>query len=263
MVTDTLPCVSGYHWPAVRDFLARRTLNAFETVTQNSYARLLDKDTSLVATYDALENAFYIKANFNVSSFERENLTRVLGCQTPWLQARSSLMAAGIAPEQLSSSLSIAGCWSPFEALLRAIVGQQVSVKAAINQINLLVSLVAQKQALPLTSFPTPEQCAETDFSNLGMPQRRKQTITDACQAVVAMGGLYEPEQLDELIAIKGIGEWTLNYVRLRGFALPDIYLANDLIVKKMLTKYGIDAAKAIPWRSYLCLQAWEWSNHE
>lgn len=252
-----LACAEGYQWSPVRDFLSRRALSRLETVGSHLYQRVTT-GVNIEATYIPGENAFSVLGTNTPQTLAV--LSRVLGCQTPWQEAKPSLISAGVQADMLSSSLSIAGCWSPFEALLRAIVGQQVSVTAAVKQINLLVELVEQQHG-PQTDFPSPELCARTDFSGLGMPERRKKTIADVCDAIAQIGELTSSEQLDELIAIKGIGEWTLNYVRLRGFALPDIYLANDLIVKKMLTRFDIDANKAIPWRSYLCLQTWEWSS--
>lgn len=252
-----LACAKGYQWAPVREFLSRRALHRFETVKPLSYQRNTAVG-KIHAVYDPTENAFSVTGT--QAPEQLGMLARVLGCFTPWQHAKSQLVRAGVRADMLSSSLSIAGCWSPFEALLRAIVGQQVSVTAAIKQINLLVELVEQQHGLQ-GDFPSPELCTQTDFSGLGMPERRKQTIADVCDAIAQIGELTSSEQLDELIAIKGIGEWTLNYVRLRGFALPDIYLANDLIVKKMLIRFDIDANKAIPWRSYLCLQTWEWSS--
>ncbi len=65
----------------------------------------------------------------------------------------------------------------------------------------------------------------------------------------------------EDILAIKGVGPWTLDYLEMRGERNPDIYLGGDLIVRKMAQQYPIAPEKAAPWRSYLTLQLWQLSN--
>ena len=65
----------------------------------------------------------------------------------------------------------------------------------------------------------------------------------------------------DEILSIKGVGQWTLDYLKMRGERNPDVYLAGDLIVRKMAEKYPVLPQKAAPWHSYLTLQLWQLSN--
>jgi AraC family transcriptional regulator of adaptative response / DNA-3-methyladenine glycosylase II len=256
-----LPCQPGYQWPLVREFLARRTLVALETVAQDSYRREVSNG-AIVARYDKARQAFVVRRTdaAAITAAEQASLRRVLGCDTPFADIHTALIQAGLTHQQLYF-VAIAGCWHPFEALLRAVVGQQVSVTAAIKHINHIMAL-AQAAFPSLEAFPSPEQCLAIDFSALKMPQRRQQTLCDVCEYVHLHGPL-QPEALASLSTIKGIGPWTLNYVRLRGFCLPDVMLENDLIIKRQLAKYPLDSTLAKPWRSYLCLQLWEMSNHD
>ncbi|MBJ2129157.1 hypothetical protein JC525_09420 [Alteromonas sp. IB21] len=67
----------------------------------------------------------------------------------------------------------------------------------------------------------------------------------------------------EAILAIKGVGHWTLDYLKMRGERNPDIYLNGDLIVRKMAAQYPIEPDKAAPWRSYLTLQLWQLSNQQ
>jgi AraC family transcriptional regulator of adaptative response / DNA-3-methyladenine glycosylase II len=92
------------------------------------------------------------------------------------------------------------------------------------------------------------------------MPESRKRTLKNFA---IFMANNEGAETLDDdaILAIKGIGQWTLDYINMRGKKAPDVYLAGDLIVRKMAAKYPLNPKRAAPWRSYLTLQLWEMSN--
>lgn len=279
-------CFADYHWPSVRDFLARRVIGSLEHVGDVTYSRQVAEGT-LVAEYVPSENKFLVKLLEETDMTEshgllhyRTNMIRVLGCLTPWNEVRDALVLAGVPRQRIHHGLSIVGVWSPFEALLRAICGQQVSVMAAVTQVNRVVALALQTQAaLRLAAKPTTvavddepnsicrgipalDIFVRTDFSSLKMPERRKQTLIDS----IMWWQQNMPETdsaLDSLLTVKGIGPWTVNYVRLRGFAETDVMLDNDLIVRQQLDKHALNTSAAKPWRSYLCLLLWEWSTLE
>lgn len=310
-----IKCFTDYHWPSVRDFLGKRSLDRLERVGDATYARQISEGV-LLAQYIPELNIFSVQLlpgkclttldiaaplkNNNVTHQQtiqsasnlaldevsselltqyRSNLERVLGCLTPWPQVYKALTATGIAANRIPHGLSIAGVWSPFEALLRAICGQQVSVGAAVTQVNRVVELALNTQNADnntLVDLPSVDVFARTDFSSLGMPKRRKQTLLDSIiwwqkntpelNKLIASQTYIENAEallLEDLLAVKGIGPWTISYLRLRGFAEPDVMLDNDLIVKQQLAKNVINADAAKPWRSYLCLLLWEWSTLE
>ena len=156
----------------------------------------------------------------------------------------------------LVSGLRIPGVWTPFEAGIRAILGQQVSVKAATNLVTQLVAAYGGHSGQRRV-FPTPAQLAVADMDILKMPNSRRQTLT-----AFSRYQLDHPEttELDDWLAIKGIGPWTVNYAKMRGQGDCDIWLGSDLGVKNALKRQGIeiDPELAAPWRSYLTLQLWQ-----
>ena len=65
----------------------------------------------------------------------------------------------------------------------------------------------------------------------------------------------------DQVLSIKGVGPWTVDYLKMRGERNPDVYLEGDLIVRKTAEKYPLSPSSAAPWRSYLTLQLWQLSD--
>ena len=153
------------------------------------------------------------------------------------------------------SGIRIPGVWSAWEAGVRAILGQQVSVTAAIGQLNLLVKELSGEHEK--ASFPTPKQIAEADVSFLRMPGSRKETLTRFAQYMVD----NEAEHPSKWIDLKGIGPWTIQYALLRGLSEPNHLLVGDLVVKKFIEhRPAINAESVSPWGSYATFHCWNQS---
>ncbi|MEP7706271.1 Ada metal-binding domain-containing protein [Paraglaciecola sp. 25GB23A] len=247
-----------YDWPQVRDFLALRAIAGIEQVTPSSYARffcLENEQAWFKAEYDELHQHFklHIKLN-NISLLPKviANIERMLDVNADVHAIAQRLVLSGVPPECLTVGLRLPGVWSIFEAGCRAILGQQISVKAAINLLTLLSATLGDKQVDALY-FPSPSMVASSDLSFLKIPASRRNTLR-------AFAQWYEQHpqgDINEWINIKGIGPWTIAYAHLRGASLPDIWLMTDLVVKNQLKKYAIKPDVARPWRSYLTLQLW------
>jgi AraC family transcriptional regulator of adaptative response / DNA-3-methyladenine glycosylase II len=168
-----------------------------------------------------------------------------------------ALKNAGLSAKQLNSGLRIPGINSRFEAGIRAILGQQVSVQAAITQVNRL----QQGLAGDSDRLVTPQQVADSDLDFLKMPGARKAAL----KAFASLMIKYPDADFEHWLAIKGIGPWTVNYVRLRATNDTDIWLNTDLIIKQQIAAFNdagqiVDDNKAAPWRSYLTLSLWNLS---
>ena len=172
--------------------------------------------------------------------------------------------------------LRVPGTWSGFEMSVRAILGQQVSVKGATTLAGRLVERHGE-QLMPLDGpgphylFPTPEILAETDLSGIGLPGARARAINNL-SAAVASGELdfRDMGDFDEarttLCALPGIGPWTAEYIGLRALGEPDAFPSGDLGLRKALTENGElwsprDLEKRAeawrPWRSYATIHLW------
>lgn len=164
----------------------------------------------------------------------------------------------------------VPGSWSPFEIAVRAIVGQQVSVKGATTVMGRIATKYGTATEYGLC-FPEPEQLAELDVTTLSMPARRAQAIKDMSNAV-AQGEIRfdsgtEIDQLrEQLVSIKGIGPWTAQYVAMRAVNDPDAFLEGDLVLEKVARRLlQVDDMKGLlsraenwrPWRAYAAMHLW------
>lgn len=250
-----ISCSAGYHWPFVRAFLAKRAVSAVETVTDHSYQRVVregEDAVTLTATYDPQKNGFQLMLMLRDATTLPAllaNVRRVLDCDAPSDIIYQALQHAGLKDMALQDVVRIPGVWSVFEAGCRAILGQQVSLTAAVKLLNQLVNL-----CMPCSGFPTPQQVLACDIQQLRMPEARKRALRDFASLAASAS---DEQIMATMCEIKGIGPWTRQYVMLRGCSEPDIWLENDLVIKKQVKHYGVNAANCSPWRSYLTLQLW------
>ncbi|MEM8748564.1 MAG: Ada metal-binding domain-containing protein [Actinomycetota bacterium] len=166
----------------------------------------------------------------------------------------------------------------PFETLVRAIIGQQISVAGARTVAGHLVERVAggsgDTDGVPaacpdvrLVPFPDAASIAEAPDHAFSMPAARRDTIRCAAEAVadglVPLHVGADPAEVRErLLALKGIGPWTADYVVMRGLAHPDVLLAGDLGVRHGACALGLGdlgefASEWAPWRSYATHHLW------
>jgi AraC family transcriptional regulator of adaptative response / DNA-3-methyladenine glycosylase II len=155
----------------------------------------------------------------------------------------------------LVSGLRLPGIWDPFEAGVRAILGQQVSIKAARNLLCSLVDNKGIEGGLGKILFPDATVLNTGEFDFLKMPASRKSTLKNLATFCLMHG---ESDDLSHWLSIKGIGPWTVDYAKMRGQSNPDIYLGGDLGIKKVFAKFdGLDTENCAPFRSYLTFQLW------
>ncbi len=203
------------------------------------------------------------------------------------LDARPDAIAGALARDPALAPLvracpgrRVPGAIDGFEALCRAILGQQVSVRGARTLAGRLVERFGDPlpggmdtdtgTGEPWRLFPAPTTLAaaqEGDVAAIGLPRARARTLVLAARAVAKRAlrldarAPVEPA-LAALAAIPGIGPWTLQYVALRALHDPDAFPAGDLGVRKALGGLGAAAANARaegwrPWRAYAVAHLW------
>ena len=169
----------------------------------------------------------------------------------------------------------VPGCSSGDEIAIRAVLGQQVSVKGARTLAGRIVAACGEPLRVTdgeLTHlFPTPAALAEIDPSVLAMPQSRKRTVIELA-ASLASGtvsldrGASRDEAVAALAAIPGIGPWTIAYVAMRALGDPDAFLPSDLGVRHAIEQLGLAGDPASierrskpwrPWRAYATQHLW------
>jgi AraC family transcriptional regulator of adaptative response / DNA-3-methyladenine glycosylase II len=173
--------------------------------------------------------------------------------------------------------LRIAGAMEGFDAALRAVLGQQVSVRAASTLSGRLAALLGEPLSAELADEPvlrlpvTAERLAEASevvVAGIGLPRARARTVVALARAVTERRidlapGAEIARTRAALFEIPGIGEWTAEYILLRALRWPDAFPAGDLGLRKAAG--GISAAALRqraepwrPWRSYAAAYLWQ-----
>ncbi len=172
------------------------------------------------------------------------------------------------------AGLRVPGSWDPFELAVRAILGQQVTVRAATT----LAGRLAERFGTPaelgadLTRlFPTPATLADAPVESIGIPGARATTIRTLAAAVADGRLAFDASDgadalAARLCALPGIGPWTAEYVAMRALGEPDAFPAGDLGVRAALgngagpvsTKDAhARAERWRPWRAYAVMYLW------
>jgi AraC family transcriptional regulator of adaptative response / DNA-3-methyladenine glycosylase II len=158
------------------------------------------------------------------------------------------------------------------ELVIRAVLGQQVSVAGARQLTGALVAAVADATGIddphvPL-HFPTADAVRRA-VPTLRMPQARRDAVTRLATAldrgdVVLDPGTDPRAAVDALARLRGIGPWTTGYVAMRALADPDALPAGDAAVQRALTVRGVDPDRQQdaterwrPWRAYAVMHLW------
>ncbi|MFJ4209799.1 DNA-3-methyladenine glycosylase 2 family protein [Paenarthrobacter sp. NPDC089675] len=167
--------------------------------------------------------------------------------------------------------MRLPGAVDPQELLVRAMVGQQITVAAARTALTQLstagTSLRTSVDGLDRL-FPTAAQLAEQGRELLRGPQRRIDSVLSAASAM-ADGGLdfgYGDDERSlalKLLPLPGVGPWTVGYVAMRVLGTPDVFLGNDAAVRNGLKvmpagpALSADFRDVSPWRSYAVMHLW------
>ena len=238
-----------YDWPALLGFLSARAIVGLERVVEGVYSRSIDLDgvhgtfSIQPATSDALE----LTLDFPEAAAVPEIVARVRRMFD--LDADLSTIHRHLAVDPLMArliaerpGLRVPGAWDGLELAIRAVLGQQITVAAAIRLAGKLVAQYGTplSSALPgLTHvFPRASVLAGADLAALGMPKSRGRTLSDVAQALLDDPRLFEPGReggVARLLALYGIGDWTAQYIALRqlremdGFPNGDVGLINAL----------------------------------
>ncbi len=169
----------------------------------------------------------------------------------------------------------VAGHVDPHELAIRAVLGQQVSLRGARTLAARLLGSCGEPLRRPLGtvthSFPTAQALAHTDPDRLAMPRARRRGLLSLA-AALARGELALDAGADRaqarrrLLALPGIGPWTSEYIAMRALRDPDAFPASDLGVRHALQRLGHDGRPAAaaklaeswrPYRSYAVAHLW------
>jgi AraC family transcriptional regulator of adaptative response / DNA-3-methyladenine glycosylase II len=186
------------------------------------------------------------------------------------LDARPDVVAAQLGPDALLGpllrarpGLRVPGAFDNLELAIRAVLGQQVSVRAATT----LSGRLAQHFGGAFPSAATLAAASLPEIQALGLPAARARTLLTLGRAVadgaVDLGRGAEPARaLTALQQLPGIGPWTAHYIAMRALRWPDAFPAGDLALRKALGAPSTRAVEARaqawqPWRAYAVMHLW------
>ena len=196
------------------------------------------------------------------------------------VQEIAEVLSRDPALERLIASnpgVRVPGAWDGFELAVRAVLGQQISVKAATTIAGRIANAYGEA-ATDLGGsglarlFPLPDRLAHARFKNMGITRSRAATLRRLAQAVADGSLCFDAAQdpvafRESLLAIPGIGEWTAQYVAMRALKNPDAFPAADLGLLRAFDHPGRPRLKPAqleemsqawrPWRAYAALLLW------
>jgi AraC family transcriptional regulator of adaptative response / DNA-3-methyladenine glycosylase II len=286
-VTVRLSYRPPYDWPAMLSFLRARAIDGVERVDDSRYCRTVLQDGE-VGTVEIghlpAHGSLVVTIRFPSVRALPGIVARVrrvfdLGADVATIGAhlaQDPLLAPLVAERP---GLRAPGGWDGFELAVRAVLGQQVSVEAARRLAGRLVQLcgttvpVEQHSHAALTmAFPSAAQVAAAELTSLGMPNARKRALVALAEAVLADPLLFQPlgtveDTVARLRTIRGVGEWTAQYIALRAMREPDAFPASDIgLLRGVAVHGGLRPSPAElngraepwrPWRAYAAQHLW------
>jgi AraC family transcriptional regulator, regulatory protein of adaptative response / DNA-3-methyladenine glycosylase II len=280
----TLPFRPPFNWEHMLGFFRSRAIAGVEYADANSYRRTIftEGGTGVISVHPA-RSAHHLMLEVTLPDSRGlmrvvERVRRMFDLDANMEVIQRNLAADHrLAPlvEQLRG-MRLPCAWDCFETAVRAIVGQQVSVKAART---VLGRIVRQAGALPANNdhaglthcFPTASAIATADLRGLGLSARRWACLQELARTIASDPTFLEVSgTLDDFVlrltALPGIGPWTAHYIALRGAGEPDAFPAGDLGLAQALCENGTRpgyrrlmalAERWRPWRGYAAIYLW------
>ena len=278
-----------FAWPALLEFLRKRAIPGIEAVCEDEYRRLvtLDDDVGeLRVVYDPKRPCL------------RVELAPALAPRVATIVARlRRLFDLDAQPHAIDSllgedpllaplvgrrpGLRTPGCFDRFEALIRTVLGQQVTLAAARTLTARIVEQFAHaRPEAPPTGldrrFPDPARLAAAPIdalASVGIPRARATVLRNVARSWTEASSnleLADPDAiLERLAAMPGVGPWTRDYAALRVLHLPDAFPASDGALRRVfpdLRPAAVErrAAAWRPFRAYAAQHLWTaLSQHE
>jgi AraC family transcriptional regulator of adaptative response / DNA-3-methyladenine glycosylase II len=267
-------------------FLKIRAIAGVEAVTNDSYSRVIeigDAVGSITVTHAPRQSALRVVVRFPRLNELSMIITRVrrmfdLSAEPGAIAAALSCDPALAPLVSARPGLRVPGGWDGFEIAVRAVLGQQISVRAATQLAGRIVATLGDPPAdgvavTGLThAFPRPQRFDVDALARLGIPRARAAALAGIAVRAANDPRLFDPRRdLDEAIAqlceLPGVGEWTAHYIAMRALGESDAFLAADVGVQRKLA--GANGRRPTPlalmkraeqwrpWRAYAVLHLW------
>ena len=286
-----LPYRPPYDFDGLLNFLHDRSIPGIESAIDQAYRRIVRiEKVDTVKTDDDLEKIGWIEVTHRPALHALAlRCDNVLASKLPVVLSRTKqafdLDADPAEIDRVLGALAknnpgirLPGTFDPFELAIRAILGQQVTVKAARTLVTRFVTAFGTPISTPFAelnrAFPSASCVAGLDpsgIASLGIVRQRAEAIIALANAIssgaIELGPMAEPAQtIEQLCQIRGIGPWTANYIAMRALSWRDAWLPRDVALQNALSlpntlqgwRAALHQADAWqPWRSYAVLHLW------
>ncbi|HVT92596.1 MAG TPA: AlkA N-terminal domain-containing protein [Bryobacteraceae bacterium] len=271
-----------YDWAGMLAFLDARKIRDVEHVAEGAYLRTvrLGRQAGWIRVTQAPErNALLVEFPRSLMPVLPTLLGRLRHLFD--LTARPDVISGHLAKDRILGrgvkqrpGLRVPGAFDGHEMALRAVLGQQITVKAATTIAGRFAEAFGRKIETPFPELtrltPLPEQVARAGvaaIARLGIIRTRAKTLLALARAFQAgtlrIDAGADPEAaVAQLTAIPGIGPWTAHYIAMRGLRWPDAFPKEDIALRQRLGGVSAKQAEALsqawrPWRSYAVLHLW------
>lgn len=283
-ISLALPYRPPYHWDAMIRFLQARAIAGVEVVADNSFSRGIqigEASGSIHISNEPENSALRVIVRFPELSALPTIIARIrrmfdLSAEPAAIQ-RALCADAMLAPIVAAQpGLRVPGGWDPFEIAVRAVLGQQITVKAATLFAGRIVAAIgtAVEQSVEspgLThAFPSPRQFKLKSLTGVGLTSARAKTLAGIAAAAESDPQLFDPrptlaQTVERLRQLPGVGEWTAQYIAMRALGESDAFLAGDVALQRRFNLGKKNAASELlkhselwrPWRAYAMLHLW------
>jgi AraC family transcriptional regulator of adaptative response / DNA-3-methyladenine glycosylase II len=273
-----------YDWVGLLAFLGARALTGVEQVIGDAYARTVQLGTVrglMRVTHARQRHALLVEFTHSLTPMLPALLSRTRALFD--LDARPDVITRRLrkdarlgAAVSANPGLRVPGAFNGFEMGLRAILGQQVTVKAASTIAGRFVEAFGEPFVTPVAGLtrltPAPALVAGAspgDIARHGIPAARARSIIGLAEAQrsgalsLDAGTHHNPDDvIRQLTALPGVGPWTAHYIAMRALGWPDAFPKEDIAVRARLGGVTPREAEALsqpwrPWRSYAVMHLW------
>ncbi len=271
-----------FAWEPLLAFLAARATPGVERVEDGVYRRTVrigERRGWIAVRRDAVKPAILAEVSLSLTGAIMPLSARLRGLFD--LDAHPEVVAAHLGADPVLGpivaarpGLRLPGAFDPFETSARAVLGQQVSVRAATTLSGRLAEALGEATVTPIDGltrlFPSPEQvvaAGDDAVAAIGMPLSRARALVGVARFFVERPGVLargaDPDLArSALVALPGIGPWTAEYLAMRVLGWPDALPASDLALRKALDGASARAVEERaqawrPFRSYAALHLW------
>ena len=286
VATLELPYKAPFDWRRLLRFFSGRATPGVETVEDGAYRRAIEwaGDSGTLSVREHPRKRCLVANIEGPVSRHADALAAPIAKMFD-LHADPKKIGAALAADpwlapliDAAPGLRVPGAWSGFELVVRAIVGQQISVKGATTIIGRLVQRAGERiEGHPHDNtawrFPTPQALAAVDLAQIGMPGKRVAALQGFAHAVATGDVPLDSATADAselraaLLALPGIGPWTVEYVAMRAWRDPDAWPAWDLVLMQSICARDPSLVRPTqqrtrtdawrPWRAYAAMHLW------